>query len=1106
MNIHKQNIIYTIILNLVFTTFTVTAQDIINKDMESDFKTPPSSIHTSVYWYWIDGNITKEGVLKDLDAMKKTGINRAFIGNLGGHGMGDPKGNHIKLFSNEWWDITHAALKKAGELDIEIGFFNSPGWSQAGGPWIKSNEAMRFLASTETVVKGPGTTTIQLEEANNASKIETLYMSPGKGMVSKISDKRIGKFEDVKVIAYPKPKNKLITLNNRNANITSQPLITGIENLFNTDKNQGIIFPKTESFHINIQAKDEFIARSLTIYPNETPIYTPVELQVKKKGAYETVASFSINRTNPRITAGYEPWAPIVISLDAVKGKAFRIIFKNPQPNAGIMKIELSSSPKLERYKEKILAKMYDGNNPGWNDYMWREQPDIDEKAWAVNPKEVVDLSDKMSHDGTLTWDVPEGEWIILRTGMLLTGSENAPAMPDATGWEVDKLSKKHIETHFNAFIGKILEKIPPHDRKTFRVVVQDSYEMGGQNFTDGFLDSFKEKYGYDPMPYLPSYFGVVVGSPDQSDRFLWDIRRLIADKTAYDYVGGLRAICNKHGLTTWLENYGHFGFPGEFLQYGGQSDEVAGEFWAGGSLSHIENRLASSCAHIYGKKLVSSESFTGGAPAYSFTPAKLKQSADCSFTKGINNTLFHVFIQQPDDRAPGFNAWFGTEFDRNNVWFEQMDLFTDYIKRCNYMLRQGNFIADVAYFIGEDTPKMDGIQDPKLPKGYQFDYINAEVLIKDAYVKDGRLTLPHGISYRILVLPKLKTMRPALIDKLEKLIADGAIVVGPAPDRSPSLENQPYSDQHVKNLSSKIWNKVDGINVKSSRYGKGFIYNGVELNEVMSDIDCVEDCKIDQNLPISYAHLHEKGNDIYFIANQGNEQITTEIVFRVKDMQPELWNPVTGKNRLLPAFQQKEKTTIVPVMMDRGESFFIVFRKPGKPVASSVEANFPVPTLLYSVTAPWKIHFESKIKQPEPIKSNQLINLSDSPDEKIKYFSGKATYSTTIQGINSTKGETILLNLGNVNAMAKVKVNGQYAGGTWTYPYKVDVTKQIRKGKNQIEIEVVNTWVNRIIGDMNLPENKRNINILFNPYQANSHLPESGLIGPVTLEKVSYY
>jgi hypothetical protein len=340
---------------------------------------------------------------------------------------------------------------------------------------------------------------------------------------------------------------------------------------------------------------------------------------------------------------------------------------------------------------------------------------------------------------------------MILRTGMAPTRVTNGPASPEGTGLEVDKMSKTHVAEHFEAFLGQIIKKIPPGDRKTWKVTVEDSYETGGQNWTDGMMDKFKAVFGYDPLPFFPVLQGFVVGSEDMSDRFLWDMRRFIADRVAYDYVGGLREISHKYGLHTWLENYGHWGFPGEFLQYGGQSDEVAGEFWSEGELGNIENRAASSSAHIYGKNKVSAESFTAGGKAFARYPALMKQRGDRFFTEGINNTLLHVYIQQPyKNKVPGVNAPFGNEFNRLNTWFGDLDLFTDYLKRCNLLLQQGKYVADVAYFIGEDAPKMTGICDPALPRGYAYDYINAEVLLTRVKVKNGRLVLPDGMSYGI--------------------------------------------------------------------------------------------------------------------------------------------------------------------------------------------------------------------------------------------------------------------------------------------------------------------------------------------------------------------
>src|SRR5690606_34697719 len=449
--------------------------------------------------------------------------------------------------------------------------------------------------------------------------------------------------------------------------------------------------------------------------------------------------------------------------------------------DVGIAEVELHTAPRVERFKEKSLARMHPTPLPYWHDYQWERQAEPDDASYVVNPTEVVNLTKSLGTDGELNWEVPEGDWVILYTGMMPTGVTNSPASPEGRGLEIDKMSRVHVAKHFDAFLGEILRRVPAEDRKTFKIVVGDSYETGGQNWTDDFIPKFQKAMGYDPTPYVPALYGYVVGSQEQSDRFLWDVRRFIADNVAYEYVGGLRDISHKHGLTTWLENYGHWGFPGEFLQYGGQSDEVGGEFWSEGDLGNIENRAASSAAHIYGKNKVSAESFTAAGNTFGRYPALFKQRGDRFFTEGINNSLLHVYIPQPyEDRRPGVNAWFVNEFNRFNTWFDDMDLFIDYLKRCNYFLQQGRYVADVAYFIGEDAPKMTGVQDPPLPPGYSFDYINAEVILNRLTVRDGRFVLPDGLSYRILVLPRLNNMRPELLRKLEQLVKAGGILLGP--------------------------------------------------------------------------------------------------------------------------------------------------------------------------------------------------------------------------------------------------------------------------------------------------------------------------------------
>ena len=1015
--------------------------------IEQGFRSIPDSVQTGVYWYWISDNISKEGVERDLEAMKVAGINRAFIGNIGIDGI--PYGDH-KLLSSEWWEVLHAALKKATELNIEIGIFNSPGWSQSGGPWVKSSQAMRYLASSDTIVAGPG-------------RMQLTLPSVGKDE------------QDVCVIAYPaldKPvAEKSWAINKKSGQSSSSVLV----------------FDK------------EATVRTL-IYRVNTPFKTTAKLWVKKGGKEELLRQFVIDRSNPALNVGFVPYAPVVISLPETSASQFRLEMSEEGEAAG--NVTLTSSPMMERYPEKSLAKMFQTPLPMLDDYLWEKQPAVSDASLMVSPDAIKNVTE-FSKNGVLDWEVPEGKWVIRRMAMLPTGVTNLPAAPEATGPEIDKMSKKHVAFHFDAFIGDILKRIPEADRKTFKVVVQDSYETGGQNWTDDMISVFKERYGYDPVPYLPVLEGTVVGNPDISDRFLWDLRRLIADRVSYDYVGGLRDVCHQHGLTTWLENYGHWGFPGEFLQYGGQSDEIAGEFWSEGSLGDIENRAASSCGHIYGKRRVWAESFTSGGPAFGRYPYQMKQRGDRFFTEGINSSLLHVYIHQPfEDREPGLDAWFGNEFNRKNTWFSQMDVFTGYLKRCNFMLQRGDYVADVAYFIGEDAPKMTGICTPELPAGYSFDYINGEVLLQRASVEDGRIVLPSGMKYRLLVLPQLETMRPEILQKIKELLQAGACVIGPAPKYSPSLSDYPAADRKVQALASELW----GDQTESVRtIGKGRLFMpATSLQPVLEALNVKPDMRVNSGTPVLFIHRATDEGDIYFISNQSETPVDINPSFRVAGKLPELWNPLTAEIRLLPEFTCADGVTTVPVRLEGFESSFIIFRKKGTP-AKTTARNYPVKEVLATVSSPWQVDFEKGKRGPEEaVTFPALQDWTESTDPSIRYFSGKAIYTNRIT-LDELPQKALYLDLGKVMVMAKVKINGQYVGGVWTTPYRLPVGDFLRKGENLIEVEVVNNWRNRLIGDASLPEKERGTWTNVNPWNADSPLQSSGLIGPVEIQAYSY-
>ena len=1041
----KQFLIGALVASMMVGGLQLKAQGSINP-LEENFRHTPDKQPLAVYWYWMDGNISREGVVKDLQAMKKAGINRVQIGMIG-DGQGAPAGP-VRMFTDEWWEILHTMFRTAGELDIEVGLFNCPGWSQSGGPWVKPSQSMRYLACVKDTLVGP---------------LDLKRRLPDVGKDA----------QDVKVLAYP---------------------------LKAPAAEFSVLEDLTKATSIHLRSEQAVKVRSLVIRPVQKTFNTEAELFVNENGTYRSIEKFRMDRSNREINVGYDAFAPIVITLPETESREYRLDVKE----AGLIQsISLSDVPTVERYPEKTFAKMWQTPHPMWDAYLWREQPGGDADA-CVQASQVVDLTDRMASDGTLTWSVPEGKWVVMRTAMMPTGSMDGPAPIEGRGLETDKMSKEHINAHFDNYIGLILKRIPAQDRKTFRIVVEDSYETGGQNWTDHMIEDFKRAYGYDPVPFMPVYSGVVVGSREQSDRFLWDVRRLIADEISYNYVGGLREASHRHGLTTWLENYGHWGFPGEFLQYGSQSDEIAGEFWSFGELGNIENRSASSCGHIYGKQKVWAESFTCGGPDFTQYPGQMKQRGDRFFTEGINATLLHLYIQQPDDRVPGINANFGNEFNRNNTWFSQMDVFAQYLKRCNYMLQQGRYVADVAYFLGEDAPKMTGVRNPELPRGYSFDYVNAEVLM-DAHVDKGKLTLKSGMQYSVLVLPKIRTMRPALLRKLKQLVADGLVLQGPAPSKSPSLQDYPQCDAEVQALAEEMWQTADQPFASCVGYGKGRIYPQASIEQIMNDLGIVPDFTTDDvALPVMFIHQTFDDGEYYFVSNQSDQTISFDAFFRAQGKKPELWNPLTAELRWLPEYAALTKATKIPLVLQPYESSFIVFRSAAD--ATPVEGrNYPERQIVSRIETPWTVTFQSGRGGPsEPVSFEQLTDWIQHADNRIKYFSGTATYTNTFK-MSKLPTAPVYIDLGKVMVMAKVKVNGSYVGGVWTAPYRLNISSALRKGKNTVEVEVVNCWRNRLIGEKLLPEAGRFTFQTATYLNKDSELQPSGLLGPVVVEAYDY-
>lgn len=1094
--------------------------------LQKYFQSPPAAVKPWVYWYWVNDHISKTGIEQDLAAMQKAGISTALIGiihlqpSIGGYGK-------VTAMTDEWWDHLRFAIEKAPEYNIDIGLFNSPGWSQSGGPWVELNQSMRYLDHTE----------YQVDDSSRSAPL--------------VLNKPEGYAQDVKVIAFKTPSQEKIRLNS--AHTTAKVSYLDVKNkktqeIIDQDANSILYFPKAlfankdTKFQIDFSHNQTFTARTLEIYPHDTFAANASLLAKNAQGEYVEIKSFDVQRPRDMAAIGPDHNSPIVINFTKTTAKEFRLVFSDfdlahggNNQTPGIKEINLTSGYKLARFVEKKLAKVHPTPQPKHDSYLWPAPIEADDRQLVIDAAEVVDVSEFLQGN-ELHWQAPAGDWTLIHYFMRTTGTTNGPSSKNARGPEIDKLSKEIAQQHFDAYVGKIINSLQPQKPSALKYLVVDSYEQGAQNWTDGFAQKFAEQYGYDPIPYLPVYTGRIVNSAEQSERFLWDVRRMVADGVAYEYTAGLRERAHQHGLKLWLENYGHWGFPGEFLQYGGQADIVSGEFWASGNLGAIELKAASAAAHLYGHKTVMSESFTAGrGDAFTNHPWNFKKRGDWSFVEGINHTLLHVYIHQAySDKFPGVSAWFGSEFNRNNTWFGYMGSWLDYIKRCNYLLQQGNYVADLMYFIGEDAPKMTGEISPQVPAGYAYDFINAEVIINSLRVEQGKFVLPSGMQFSLLVLPNLETMRPAVLTKIKQLVAAGGAIYGPPPSRSPSLQNYPAADREVQRLAAELWQaselgqeseleqKPGDPHLTHVRYGKGHVFYSASKNYDLAKVMQIIAQPADLiNLPESviWTHRSSDTHEIYFIANQSDKPVSVTPSFRGSDKlaQPQHWDPVSGKTHQIALYHQEHKRINVPFHLAALESRFIIFEK--SPSADNATNNSLVgithqgkniwlPNAIenddllidviengsYQITlangkihafrlndlpaaqtlsSPWQLTFEQGRDLPTQLELKNLTSLTELQPLALKHYSGEIGYQTSfpVSASMLANGQRWLLNLGEVGVIARVKVNGKNFGEVWSRPLQLDITDALHIGNNALEVEVATTWLNRLIGDLKYPE-----------------------------------
>jgi len=1080
-------------------------------DLKSAFLNPGAETRPGCYWYWINDNISKEGITKDLEAMARVGIGRAYIGHIFTYAppRDSPVGD-VKFGSDAWWDAVQWAVKEAGRTGVEIGFFNSPGWSQSGGPWVKPSQSMRYIDAGTTFITGGQ----RVEQKLALPPIHTFPEKGGSKPIRVGPDFTAADFQDVAVFAFPRPTGNDLPMATIPA--TSETLAP-LSHLFDGSAETSLeITPDRHTIRFTLDGTTP--VQSLRIEPLDASFSLDcLVVGIGKNGLATRLAHHQEQRGHQ----GPRRKDPILIPMKESKSNTLIVMLSSSKP-VRISSLTLSARAVIGHHVRKQLAETSPSVQPPWNTYTWPQQTET--TTGVIDPASIIDLTSHMDKDGVLRWDAPPGEWIVRRAGMIPIGTYCAPSSEESGGLEVCKMSKDHVRAHFDAMMGEFLRRTPAADRTALKYVIADSYETGPQNWTDDFLTKFEKRFGYSPLPYLPCIDGDVVGSVESTNRFLWDWRRLIAESIAYDYVGGLREVANEHNLTLWLENYGHWGFPSDFLLYGSMSDQVGGEFWESGNpVGNTEMRAASSAARIYGRNDVYAEAHTSNR-TFRQSPAALKRHTDWAFATGVNHFILHVFIHQPDERKPGIAQWFGTAFNRHNTWFEPGKAYIDYLRRCAVLLKTGRPVVDVAYHIGENNPIMTGPSTHQLPFGYDFDHINTDALMHRAKVVNGRITLENGPSYAVLVLAPDTIMTPETAATIQRLVRDGATVLGRKPTASPSLAGYPASDETVRTIASEVWGDIDGKEIKRHTYGKGTVHHGITLKEVLDDLKLAPALRVEDSPHLAHSvagvggptargigkaggilftHRAAGDHEVYFLTNTNDGTATFTASLRTRGRKPELWNAATGETRPAAAFTQQNGRTRIPLTLAPSESIFIVFTTPIATDASGpATTNTPASETLTTLDGPWTVRFDGQ-GAPADTTFNTLSDWSTHPDESIRHFSGTAIYQKHFNLTEPTDLQNITLALGDVGIIARVVINGTDAGTAWSDPWEVAIGSHLKPGENTLEIHVTNAWNNRLVADAALPAADRQSYISeTNLFTAKDPLLKSGLIGPVTIRQ----
>lgn len=1087
--------------------------------LEAGFRLPPAAAKPRTWWHWTRSNVSQAGITKDLEWMQRVGLGGFMLADVN-FGRGHEVEPKTPFGTPEWYAAVRHAAAEAERLGLEMSIFSSPGWSETGGPWVRPEQAMKKLVWSETRVVGPAKFSGRL-----AAPPSAIGQIRNTGARYYAEDAReTPYYADTAVVAYREPEGETGAGTLPWPNVTAHGGALDGSALLDDDLNTQLTLPAPGGggpAWIQYEYAQPVTVRAITLggkggSANGIPVgrilasddgtafrtlVTMPGAQLYRQGMVRTYAIPATTARVFRIELTAAPLGPAVTMSQAPS---------RPAANYVLSEAILHAGARVHRGEEKAgFSFLFE--------YETVPTPEVP-PALAIRPGEVVDLTARMQPDGTLDWDVPAGNWTVLRLGQSLTGARNRPATPAGSGLEADKLSRKHMEAYFHGYFDPLKRALGPLWGRSLRHVMMDSWEAGTNNWTEEIAAEFRRRRGYDPTPWLPVLSGRIVGGADLSDRFLWDFRRTLADLWADAHYGTMAEKLGADGIGIYAEAAGvSLEMPEDTLLNKSKVAVPMGEFWVRDLHPRLmyqqDVRGAASAAHVYGKKLVAAEAFTGGGFE---SPYTLKKVADYWFTQGVNQMVFHTSAHQPLDTKPG-NMMVGTHLNRNITWAGQAEPFVTYLARISHLLQQGEFVADLAYLLNEGAPSTPPIwgagTQPAPPAGHDHDFINADVLLHRLSVRDdGRLVLPETTDaggYRVLVLPDTDRMRPELLRKLRELVQGGATIVGRRPARSPSLAGYPAADAEVAALAAELWGDLDGASRTVRQVGKGRVIWGRALPEVLALMEIAPDFEYARGLDarVDWIHRRTAGADLYYVVNSTDRALDFAARFRVAGREAELWHPETGVIQRT-AFTITGSRTVVPLRLAERQAVFVVFRRPAtewRPLAAAVPAE-----TLATLDGPWDLTFPAGLGAPAQVQLPRAGPWSAHADPGVKFFSGTATYAITVAAPREwfQAGTALALDLGGVGDLAEVVVNGRRLPLLWQAPWRVDVTGALQPGDNRIEIRVTNQWTNRLAGDRELPAGRKVLGdpgpVFGGAGRTPPPPPESGLFGPVRLLRES--